>query len=109
MNKVMLIGHLGEDPSLEEKGDVKICKFSLATNERSKKGEITSWHNIVAFGALAETCNEHLAKGRQVFVEAALKPTSFEDKEGKKRYSIDIVANEIEFLGKKLSISSVRA
>ncbi|MBI4460597.1 MAG: single-stranded DNA-binding protein [Acidobacteria bacterium] len=105
VNKVILIGHLGKDPELSYlPSGQSVAKFTLATNYRhkDKSGEFkeeTEWHNIVAWGKLGEFCTQYLAKGRQAFVEGRLRSRNWEDREGKTRTSIEIVANEVVPLG----------
>ncbi|MBI3896168.1 MAG: single-stranded DNA-binding protein [Acidobacteria bacterium] len=105
VNKVILIGHLGKDPELSYlPSGQSVAKFTLATNYRhkDKSGEWkdgTDWHNIVAWGKLGEFCTQYLSKGRQAYVEGQLRTRNWEDREGKARTSIDIVANEVVPLG----------
>lgn len=105
MNKVILVGRLGQDPILSfAKNRMPICRFSVATSESYKdsKGERiqkTEWHKIVVFGMFAETCQINLEQGREVSIEGKLETTSFTDKEGIKRSSTNIVASRVEFLG----------
>ncbi|WP_318343449.1 single-stranded DNA-binding protein [Flagellimonas baculiformis] len=105
-NKVQLIGHLGSDPeiiTLENGG--KLAKFSLATNETYKNAEgekvtDTQWHNIVAWGKMAEIAENYLSKGKEIMVEGKLMSRSYETKEGEKRYITEIKCNELLMLGK---------
>jgi single-strand DNA-binding protein len=106
-NNVKLIGHLGQDPEVRqlEKGN-KVASFSLATGDvytdkEGKKKEQTEWHNIVAWGNLAELCEKYLKKGREVAIEGKLTYRSWEDKNGVKHTSAEVVANEMLFLGGK--------
>lgn len=105
LNKVMLIGNLGKDPEIRfTAGGQAVANFSIATTERwkGKDGnteEKTEWHNIVVWGKLAELCREYLHKGRPVYVEGRLQTRSWDDKEGKKRYTTEVVAQTIQFLG----------
>ncbi len=105
-NKVQLIGNLGNDPEiiLMENG-TKLAKFSLATNETYKnaKGEKvtdTQWHNIVAWGKLAEISEDFLSKGKEVMIEGKLMNRTYETNEGEKRYITEIKCNELLMLGK---------
>lgn len=101
----MLIGNLGKDPEIRfTAGGQAVANFSIATTERwkGKDGnteEKTEWHNIVVWGKLAELCREYLHKGRPVYVEGRLQTRSWDDKEGKKRYTTEVVAQTIQFLG----------
>ena len=105
VNKVILIGNLGADPELKyTPSNRPLCNLSLATNEvfKDKSGqrqERTEWHRVTVWGEQAETCSKYLVKGRSVYVEGRLQTRSWDDKEGKKRYSTDIVADRVVFLG----------
>lgn len=105
-NKVQLIGHLGNDPEMVtlENGS-KLAKFSLATNETYKNTEgekvtDTQWHNIVAWGKIAEIAENYLSKGKEIMVEGKLMSRSYETKEGEKRYITEVKCNELLMLGK---------
>ncbi|MBP5296238.1 MAG: single-stranded DNA-binding protein [Bacteriovoracaceae bacterium] len=106
INKVILIGRLGQDPELKyTPSGQAVTTFSLATSENwtdkgGQKQERTEWHRIVVWGKSAENCSKYLAKGRQVFVEGRLQTRSW-DKEGQKHYTTEIVANTIQFLGSR--------
>lgn len=104
VNMVILVGHLGKDPELSYlPSGQSVAKFTLATNRSFKKGEEwqeeTEWHNVVAWGKLGEFCTQYLGKGRQAFVEGRLRTRNWEDREGKQRTSVEIVANEVVPLG----------
>lgn len=105
VNKVILLGRLGQDPELKyTPGGAAVCNFSLATTEawtdkQGQKQEKTEWHRIVVWGKLAELCNQYLAKGRQAFVEGRLQTRSWDDKEGQKRYTTEIMASTVQFIG----------
>ena len=115
VNKVILIGHLGADPELKQtQGNRAVCNLSLATNEvfKDKSGarqERTEWHRVTVWGEQAESCAKYLGKGRSVYVEGRLQTRSWEDKDGKKRYSTDVVADRVVFLGGQGESSNVRA
>ena len=104
VNKVILIGNLGKDPELRyTQGGQGVCNFTLATNERwkDKEGqsqERTEWHRIVVWGKSAENCAQYLQKGRSCYVEGRLQTREWEDKEGVKKYTTEIVANEMQML-----------
>lgn len=105
-NKVMLLGNLGKDPELVQGTSTPICKFSLATGERKKDQsgnwvDHTEWHSIVTFGNTAENCAKFLKKGRQVFIEGKISTRKWQDKEGKDRYTTEILANTVQFIGSK--------
>lgn len=106
INKAILIGNVGRDAELRfTSGGTAIAKFSLATSEKFGKGtdrqERTEWHRIVVWGKLAEFCGEYIKKGRQIFVEGRIQTRDWEDKEGKKQQTTEIVANEIKLLGRR--------
>ena len=107
VNKVILVGNLGADPEVRyAPSGTAVANFSLATtdqwtNKEGGKEEKTEWHRIVAFGRLGEICGEYLHKGKQVYVEGRLQTRSWEDKEGVKRYTTEIVANTMQMLGPK--------
>jgi single-strand DNA-binding protein len=105
VNKVILIGNLGRDPELRyTQGGQAVANFTLATSERfaNKSGEQqerTEWHRIVAWGKTGELCAQYLSKGRSVYIEGRLQTREWEDKEGKKRSTTEIVAQNVTFLG----------
>lgn len=106
VNKAIIIGNLGKDPELRyTSSGTAVARFSVATSESwnnkqtNTKEERTEWHNIVVWGKMAELCGEYLKKGRSVFIEGRIQTRSWDDKEGKKRYTTEIVANNVQFLG----------
>lgn len=106
VNKVILIGNLGRDPELRyTQGGGPVASLSVATTRkwRNKQSnefvEETEWHKVSVFGKTAESCEKHLAKGRQVYIEGRLKTRSYDDKDGVKRYSTEIIAENVVFLG----------
>ena len=105
VNKVILIGNLGRDPELRyTKSGQAVANFSIATNEKwtDKEGarqERTEWHRIVAWGKTGELCSQYLAKGRSAYIEGRLQTREYEDKEGIKRYTTEIIAQNVTFLG----------
>ncbi len=105
INKVILIGRLGQDPELKyTPSGSAVCNFSMATSEswtdkQGQKQERTEWHRIVVWGKLAELCNQYLSKGRQAFIEGALQTRQWEDNNGQKRYTTEINAKNVQFLG----------
>ena len=107
VNKVILVGNLGKDPEVRYlEGGIAVAKFPLATTETFKdkagvKKEQTEWHNVVLWRGLAEVAEKYLKKGDTVYVEGKIRSRSFDDKEGVKRYSIDIVAETMTMLSKK--------
>lgn len=104
LNKVELIGRLGSDPEVRyTQSGTAICNFTMATSEKYKdkdgeKVEKTEWHRIVAFGKLGEICGEYLNKGKLIFVEGKLQTRLWEDKEGVKRYTTEIVIKDMKML-----------
>ncbi|TDJ17595.1 MAG: single-stranded DNA-binding protein [Deltaproteobacteria bacterium] len=105
VNKVILIGNLGRDPELRFTRDGQgVANFTLATNERwrDKDGqnqERTEWHRIVVWGKQAENCAQYLQKGRSCYIEGRIQTREWEDKEGNKRQTTEIVAQNVTFLG----------
>jgi single-strand DNA-binding protein len=105
VNKVILVGNLGKDPEVRFTPSGRaVAKFSLATtdswtDQESGRQERTEWHNIVVWGKQAENCGQYLAKGRQVYIEGAIRSRSYDDKDGNKRYITEIVAQRVQFLG----------
>ncbi len=105
VNKVILIGNLGQDPELRSTpSGTSVATFTLATNESwtdkdGAKQERTEWHRIVAWGKLAEICGQYLSKGRQVYVEGRLTTRSWEDRQGNQRKTTEIVAQNMQMLG----------
>ena len=104
LNKVMLIGHLGSDPELRyTQGGQPVANFNLATNEKwtkdGKTQEKTEWHKVVVWGKMAETCEKYLKKGRQAYIEGKLQTREWEDKDGQKRYTTEVVAMTVQFIG----------
>ncbi|NPB09654.1 MAG: single-stranded DNA-binding protein [Thermodesulfobacteria bacterium] len=107
VNKVILIGRLGADPEIRYTADGQpVATFRMATSERwtdknGQRQERTEWHRIVAFGRLAEICGEYLAKGRLVYIEGRLQTRSYEDRDGIKRFVTEIVAQNMQMLGRR--------
>jgi len=107
VNKVILIGRLGKDPELKHTSNGKtVCNFSLATSEKwtgqdGQKNESTTWHNIVAWGKQAEVMNEYLRKGQEVYIEGRIDNRSYEDKDGKKKYTSEVIVGSFQFIGSR--------
>lgn len=99
INKVMIIGRVGKDPESKTLKSGLICNLSVATSEKHKDEERAEWHKIICFGKLAEICVKYLTKGSQVYVEGKLQTRSWEGKDGSKRFSTEIVASQVSFLG----------
>jgi len=106
-NKVQLIGNVGNEPEITNlESGKKVAKFSIATNESYKdsngeKVTNTQWHNIVAWGKIAEIVEKYVGKGKEVALEGKLTSRSYETKEGEKRYVTEVVIDEILLLGIK--------
>lgn len=104
VNKVIIIGRLGQDPEMKAVGQgTTVTRLNVATSENwvgkdGQKQERTEWHRIAVWGKLAEICGKYLSKGRQVYVEGRLQTRSWEDN-GQKKYSTEIVATTVQFLG----------
>ena len=104
VNKVILIGNLGKDPEVKYlESNVAVAKFPLATNEvwKDKSGakkEHTEWHNIVLWRGLAELSEKYLHKGDRIYVEGRLRTRSWDDKDGNKRYTTDVIADNMTML-----------
>lgn len=104
VNKVILIGNLGQEPELRYTGSgTAVCNMRLATNESytdrdGNEVQNTEWHRIVAWGRLGEICNEYLQKGSQVYFEGSLQTNSWEDRDGNTRKTTEIRAREVMFL-----------
>lgn len=114
INKVILIGRLGRDPEVRYTPDgAAVANFSIATSDEwtdkasGERKERTEWHRIVAWRKLGEICGEYLSKGRQVYVEGKLQTRSWE-KDGVTRYSTEIVASDVQFLGARDSADTYR-
>jgi single-strand DNA-binding protein len=104
VNKVILVGRLGKDPEVKyTQAGVPVARFTLATDESWKdqsgeKQQRTEWHNIVAWRKLAEICGQYLNKGKLIYLEGRLQTRSWEDKEGNKRYTTEIQADNMVML-----------
>ncbi len=105
LNKVMLIGNLGRDPEVRYTASgTAVAGFSVATTEKfkNKNGEWeerTEWHNITLWGKLAEIAGEYLAKGKTVYIEGRLQTRKWKDREGKDRYTTEVVGDKMQMLG----------
>ena len=115
INKVILVGRLGSDPEVRYTPDgTAVANFSIATSDEwtykatGEKKERTEWHRVVAWRKLGEICGEYLSKGRQVYVEGKLQTRSWE-KDGVTRYSTEIIASDVQFLGGRNAADSYRS
>ena len=104
VNKVILVGNLGADPELRyTSGGQPVCDMRLATTrvwtgKDGNRNEDTEWHRVVVWGKQGENCKSYLSKGRQVYVEGRLQTRSWEDRDGNKRYTTEVVAQQVVFL-----------
>ena len=107
INRVFLIGNLGADPEVRySQSQVAIANLRIATTERRKGADgnwadQTEWHRVVTLGKTAENCGQYLKKGRQVFIEGRIQTRKWQDKEGNDRYTTEVLAQTVEFLGGK--------
>jgi single-strand DNA-binding protein len=106
INKVIIIGNLGQDPDTKAMpSGMTVCNLRIATSESWKDkqtGEMkeqTEWHSVAMFGRLAEIAGEYLRKGSQVYIEGRLRTRKWQDKQGNDRYTTEVVANEMQMLG----------
>ena len=106
VNKVIVLGNLGRDPELRHTPNGRaVCTLRVATNESwtdqqsGERQERTEWHSIVVWGRQAENCSQYLKKGRSVFVEGRLQTRKWQDKEGQDRWSTEILADRVQFIG----------
>jgi single-strand DNA-binding protein len=106
INKAIIVGRLGKDPEIRHmQSGTQCANFSVATSENwtdkntGAKKEKTEWHNIVAWGKLAEICAQYLFKGKQVYIEGKIQTDEWHDNEGNKRYTTKIIASTMQMLG----------
>ena len=112
VNKVFLVGRLGQDPEVRETTNGVVANFSIATNEyftdkQGEKVERTDWHKCVAWGKQAEPSRDYLRKGSNVFCEGKLKNSTWETDDGDKRYKTEVVVYNIQFLDPKKDEDSI--
>ena len=104
MNKMIVIGNLGGDPEMRyTPSGQAVTNFSVATNYKytasdGERREETEWFRVSAWGRLAETCNQYLAKGKKVYVEGRLRSRTYEARDGQTRVSLDVLATEVRFI-----------
>ncbi len=104
LNKVLIIGNLGKDPEMRFTANgTPVTSFSIAVNRTysgpdGERHQETEWFNVVAWNKLAETCNQHLAKGRRAYIEGRLQTRSWEGQDGQTRYRTEIIARDVIFL-----------
>ena len=105
INKVILIGNLGQDPDLRSTASgATVANLRIATTERRKDrdgnwGDHTEWHSVVSFGRTAENVGKYCRKGKQIYIEGRLQTRKWQDRDGRDRYSTEVVADNIRFLG----------
>ncbi len=104
VNKVILLGRLGQDPEVRTTpGGTSVGNFSVATSGwaggQDQKEERTEWHRVVVFGKTAENCGRYLKKGREVYLEGRIQYRTWDDRDGNKRYTTEIVASVVQFVG----------
>ena len=105
VNKVILVGNLGANPEMRfTQAGQAVANLRLATTERwtdknGQKQEVTEWHRVVVWGKQAEICGQYLTKGRQIYVEGRIRTRQWQDQQGQKRYSTEIVAQTVQMLG----------
>jgi single-strand DNA-binding protein len=105
VNKAIVLGNLGRDPELRHTQSGKaVCQLNVATTETwtdqsGERQEKTEWHRIVVWGRQAENCDKYLSKGRSVYVEGRIQTRKWQDKDGADRYSTEIVADRVQFIG----------
>lgn len=106
VNKAIIVGNLGADPEVRStQSGTQVATFNVATSETyndssGQRQERTEWHRIVAFGRLGEICGQYLHKGKQVYIEGRIQTRKWQDKEGHDRYTTEIVAREMQMLGR---------
>lgn len=110
INKAIIIGHVGQDPEVRYTGNVdngtKVATIRVATTERykgkdGKLNELTEWHSVVCWRQLADVVEKYVKKGTQIYVEGRIQSRSWEDDKGGKHYAVDIIANQLQLLGKR--------
>ena len=113
-NKITIVGYLGRDPELRYTADgTPVCDFSVATTERrkDKSGEpqdITTWFRVTVWRKQAELAGQYLTKGKQVYVEGRLIQREYQDRDGHTRYSLEVTASDVQFLGSRGDEGSAR-
>ncbi|MFQ5928235.1 MAG: single-stranded DNA-binding protein [Acidobacteriota bacterium] len=114
VNRVILVGRLGRDPEMRyTSSGTPVTNFSVATNERwnnqnGERQERTEWHKIVTWSKLAEICNQYLTKGQLVYIEGRLQTREWDDRDGNKRRTTEIVASDMRMLGSRTQESSTQ-
>src|SRR5580658_6491996 len=112
VNKVILVGRLGQNPEVRyTPSGAAVANFSVATNESwtdksGQRQERTEWHKVVVWGKQAELCGQYLAKGRQVYLEGRLQTRQWQDKDGQTKYTTEVQAQTVQFLGGQAGASA---
>ncbi len=112
VNKAILVGYVGNDPEVRYiDNGIPVCNFRLATSEvyKNRNGEritSTEWHNVVLWRGLAEVAEKYVKKGTQLYVEGRIRTRSWDDKDGNKRYTTEIIGDNMQLLGKRMDESS---
>ena len=108
VNKVILLGYVGKDPEIKDFENGKVAKMTIATTEKGYKlksgkdvPDRTEWHNIMLWGGLAEVAEKYVRKGMQVYIEGKIQTRSWADKEGITHYITEVVASDLQMLGKR--------
>ena len=106
INKVILVGNVGKDPEIKAVGEQQVATFSIATSETFKKQDgtkvtNTEWHNLVIWGGLTKVVESYVKKGTPLYVEGKIRTRSWEGKDGTRRYTTEIVVNNLQLLGSK--------
>jgi len=115
VNKVILVGHVGQDPEVRYlDNNTPVCTIRMATSDvyKNKSGErvtTTEWHNVVLWRGLAEIADKYVKKGSQIYIEGKLRTRSWDDKDKNKRYTTEIVADVLQLLGKRADESGAAA
>jgi single-strand DNA-binding protein len=101
-NKITIVGYLGRDPELRHTPNGNsICNISVATTEKNRDKESTTWFKVAVWGKQGELCNQYLAKGSQIYIEGRLRSEEYTDRDGNKRTSLEVNATDVKFLGAK--------
>ena len=114
VNKIILVGNVGKDPETRYlEGGTAVCSFPLATSEtyRNRDGEritTTEWHNVVLWRGLAEVAEKYVKKGSQLYIEGRIRTRSWDDRDGNKRYTTEIVGDNMQMLGKRSDESGLQ-
>lgn len=101
-NTTTIVGFLGRDPELRAlPSGQSVCNLSIATTEKIKDKDHTTWFRVTVWGRVAELCSQYLAKGSQVYVQGRLRQEEYTDRDGNKRYTLEVNAADVQFIGRK--------